>query len=166
MAKKKKEKSSAPKLGAQYQALKLGVQLVGPPADHAISNPDNIVAAERNLLRSRAYWEGAGVALLDQWGSKKIDHAAAISRNSVTALVPEFLVGLRAVETGGDTKGSISEYIARTDGFDSRTTTFDANRVKEYGIAKYGLALGRKFANKTRFAEPIKRVLGMLGGSL
>lgn len=163
---KKKEKAGPPKLGAQYQAVKLGVQLAGPPVDHAISNPQNIAAAERNLLGSRAYWEGAGVALVDQWGSKKIGHAAAISRNSVTALAPEFLVGLRAVEAGGDTKGSISEYIARTDGFDSRSTTFDANRVKEYGVVKYGLGLGRKFVNGTRIAEPVKRFLGMLGATL
>ena len=102
MAKKKKERSSAPKLGATYQAVKLGVQLASPVTESAIEHGANLVPdlkfrATSPIARA-AYAKGAGVALLDAWASRKIGHAAALSRKSVTAWAPEALAVGKSVQ--------------------------------------------------------------------
>ena len=168
MAKKEKERSSAPKLGAQYQAAKLGVQLAGPPVIHAFTNPKHEIAAIKNLVKSPGYLKSVAVALADQWGSKKLGHAAALSRHSVTALIPEVLaVGDSATRADIDPQHSVQNFVSATDGLDTDTSTFSFNeRIKTYGFTKYGLGIGRKVLNKTRLAEPLKKALSMLGVTL
>lgn len=169
MAKKKKEKSSAPKLGSQYQAVKLGVAIAGGPA-HALvieKSPENAITRVTGRDGNFAYAKGVAVALLDQWGSKKLGHAAALSRKSVTALAPEVLELVDGAQNANlDPVGSVSNANAAFNGYNLVDNSFAASRVRRYGIMKYGLGFGRKIVNKTRIAEPVKKFLGMLGGSL
>ena len=167
MAKKTKEKSSAPKLGAQYQAAKLAVQIGGPPVYAAIQGKDAKFALER--VKSPNYWKGAAVALADQWGSKKIGHAAALSRLSVTALLPEADATAGSfLERGSEGfEGIYDEYQAKTTGYKPQTDSFAFfDTTKRYFLEKYGLGIGRKIVNKTRIAEPVKKALSMMGVTL
>lgn len=162
---KKKEQSASPKLGAQYQAAKLGLQVIGPPVYTAVTDKK----AERALdvLKHGPYQKSVLVALADAWGSKKLGHAGAISRNSLTAIAPEVLAGVEAAhEANLDPVGTAAGALARMDGYDVRSNTFEVGRVKTYAITKYSLGIGRKIVNKTRIAEPVKQFLSMLGVTL
>lgn len=167
--KKKKERATGPKLGAQYQAAKLGVAVAAPPAwSLAIEkSTDSAITRVTGRDGNFAYAKGLGVSLADQWGSKKLGHAAALSRKSVTAWAPEILeIGDGAQRANLDPAQSVANANAAFNGYDIRDNSFLFQRVRRYGIVKYGLGVGRKIANKTRIAEPLKRALGMLGGSL
>jgi len=169
MPKKKKEHRSAPGIGTIYQGAKLGVQLVGGPA-HSIlveKSTENAITRVTGRDGNFAYAQGTAVALLDQWGSKKIGHAAALSRKSLTALIPEALVISDAVQGGGRNPiDMVSLANDQFSGYSIRDNSFDLNRVRKYGIAKYGLGIARKAINKTRIAEPVKRFLSLFGGSI
>ena len=165
MAKKKKERSSAPKLGVTYQAAKLGLQVGGPFAYQAYTDPSQ--AGFEFRLRSRNYQKGVAVSLIDQWGSKKLGHAQALSRKSITALAPEVLAGLDAAHRGDlDPVNSGAAFIQNTSGYDPIPDSFSTDSVKSYLVQKYGLGVARKVVNKTRLAEPFKRALSMMGVSL
>ena len=165
MAKKKKERSSAPKLGASYQAAKLAVQVGGPIAYQALT--DRSQAGFVSRLKSSDYHKGVAVSLLDQWGSKKLGHAAALSRKSVTAWAPEVLAGVQAgQEANLDPIGTADLFVGNTSGYRFQDNIFHVDRVKGYAITKYGLGLARKVVNKTRIAEPVKNALSLLGVTL
>ena len=145
MTKKKKERSSAPKLGATYQAAKLGLQVGGPVAYQALT--DRSQAGFEFRLRSSNYHKGVAVSLLDAWGSKKLGHAAAISRKSITAIAPEFLAGADAAERANlDPIGSGANFIENTSGYNPAPDSFNVSQAKGYFIQKYGLGIGRKVA--------------------
>lgn len=164
---KKRETRRAPGLGATYQAAKLGVQVGFPPAQHAWSNPADRIGAVVNLAKNRNYQKGVAVSLLDQWGSKKLGHAAALSRKSVTALAPEIWAAAASIdETNADPVPAMERWVARTTGFGSFGSSDQYGLLRPYVVAKYGLGIGRKLVNKTRLAEPIKQFLGMLGAAL
>ena len=168
MGKKKKERSSAPRLGSQYQALKLGVAIATPPAySLAKESPESAITRVTGRDGNYAYAKGVAVSLLDQWGSKKLGHAAALSRYSVTALAPEILEGVDGARAANlDPVGSIANVNAAFTGYDIRDNSFFADRVKRYGVVKYGLGIARKAVNKTRLAEPVKAALSMMGVTL
>ena len=169
MAKKKKERSASPKLGAQYQAAKLGVAVAGGPAHSLLLEKSSEKAITRVSGRDGNYaWhKGVAVSLLDQYGSKKLGHAAALSRGSITAMAPEIIEGIDGAQAADlDPVGSLSNVNAAFTGYSIQDNTFDAGRVSRYGLTKYGLGIGRKVVNKTRAAEPIKKFLSMLGLSL
>ena len=168
MAKKKKERSSAPKLGALYQAVKMGVALAAPPAYSLVRETrEQAITRVTGRDGNYAYAKGIAVSLLDQWGSKKLGHAAALSRYSVTALAPEVLEGVDGAYAANlDPVGSIANVNAAFNGYDIRDNSFFLSRVRRYGLTKYGLGLARKVVNKTRIAEPVKQFLSMMGGTL
>lgn len=162
-------RSSAPKLGASYQAAKLGVALVGPPAYQIAIGKSPAEQTARNIFSEgdHAYPKGVAVSLLDQWGSKKLGHAAALSRKSLTALAPEALEIVDAAQrTNLDPAGSVREANMAFTGYNMGDRTFSADRVRRYAIAKYGLGIARKVLNKTRIAEPVKAALSMMGVTL
>lgn len=165
MARKKKEKSSEPKLGAQYQAAKLALQVgSGPVYAGAVQKTGSAVV---DRLKSSAYHKGVALGLLDQWGSKKLGHAGAISRRSVTAIAPEVIAGAEAATAANfDPLHAANRFNLNTDGYDFINDQFVFDQAKGYFVQKYGLGIVRKVANKTRIAEPIKRFLGMMGVSL
>jgi len=164
MAKKKKEHSSAPKLGAQYQAAKLGVQIAGPPALRAIT--DKKLGGAEFMVRQRNYQKGVLVSLLDHWGSKKIHHAAALSRKSVTAIAPEaYATAGSAFDSDFDPQTSYALAQARTSGFNPQSLAFQVKGAdaQTYFFLKYGGWAARKILTATRLNTPINKFLGMLG---
>lgn len=170
--KKKKERSSAPRLGQTYQAVKLGASVAFGPGYAAIKerSAENVITRITGRDGNFAYAKGVAVSLADQWGSKKIGHAAALSRRSITAWAPEVEVGLRAsgnlAWAKDDPIGVVMNVNTDFTGYDTRAHTFDVGRPIRYGAIKYGLGIGRKVVNKTRIAQPLKKALGMMGVTL
>lgn len=161
---KKKERSSAPKLGAQYQAVKLGVQIAGPPALAAFAAKDEKAALER--VKSRNYQKGVFVSALDFWGSRKIRHAAALSRHSATALAPEIYATLgSAYDQDFDPANSYAEAQQRTSGYNPAADAFQLKdtAAQTYFLGKYGGWGLRKVLSATRLNEPINKFLSILG---
>ena len=164
MPKKKKEPNAKPKLGATYQAAKLGLQIGGPPALSAWEQRTGAAVIDR--FKSRDYQKGVAVALLDAWGSKKIGHAAALSRKSVTAIAPEFLAGADAANRGN--LGPIDTgtfFLENTDGYSPTSDSFAVSRIRPYVAVKYGLAIGRKAARALvpGVYDMVNSALGKLG---
>ena len=172
MAKKKKERSSAPKLGAQYQAAKLVVQIAGPPARilvHPAVQDKDKQAEVITEFKNRNYLKGVAVALIDQVGSKKLGHAQALSRVAVTALGPEvYATAGSALDKDLDPDDTYSEFQQRTTGYTPQNRQFSLkdSGAKSYFLSKYGLGIARKVVNRTRIAEPVKKALSLMGVSL
>lgn len=167
MAKKKKH-HSAPKLGAIYVNARAGAQVVGPLAYREWRFPAGGVGQQSlATIRAGAYPRGVAVSLIDRWGERKIGHAAALSRGSVTALAPEALAwGQAANDQNLDPEGTVVSAGAYMNGYETRSGIFNINLAKPYLTSKYGLAFFRRVANRTRLAEPIKAGLAMVGGTL
>lgn len=141
------------------------VQIGWPVAVTAIGDPR--VEGFKWRFSQGALWKGNAVSLLDAWGSKKLGHAAAISRHSLTAIAPEALVGFASAHDANlDPSGTVNLFVARTNGYDAHANSFATHNAKDYLVAKYGLGIGRKIVNQTRLADPIKKALGMMGVSL
>lgn len=176
MARKKKEKSSAPKLGAQYQAAKLGVQVLSLPANKLENQGFTRLAAESTWDIARgvygpAYLQGAGVAVADTvLSSKMLHHANALSRRSVTAVAPEIYAAAMGARNSMATKkitGFSDDFTRVTTGYAPQSTTFNAADAFPYFGLKYGGWIVRKAANAVpAVGDKVKRFLSMAGVTL
>lgn len=171
MAKKKKERSSAPKLGAAYQATKFGLQVASPVIDSGFqaAGGGGFDLQLRNHLgdptNRNNYLKGVSVALLDAWGSKKAHIANAISRNSVSAIAVEALTGWEAgSEADLDPQNSLGNFSAKTDGYHPQDGQFSFDTAKPYLIRKYVAAAARYALTRLPFVgRPIHKFTAMLG---
>ena len=166
MPKKNKEPKAKPGLGATYQGAKLVAQLAAPAYPVVVNREPATRALD--VVKTRQFQKGAIVALVDQWGSKKLGHAAALSRKSVTAWAPEFdAVALSAIDTALEPENAYRDFEIKTTGFNPQTAGFAiTDQTKRQYLLKYGLGLGRKLVNKTRLMEPVKKALSMMGVTL
>ncbi len=165
---KKSEPAKTEKWGAQYLNAKLAVEVGAPPVYAGITGKTLANVEGYFKAHGLEYLQGDIVAAVDRWGSKRIGQAAALSRNSVTAMIGE---GLPLIQSYATTKGGglltlANDAVARQDGFSMADGSFDVSRTKHYAFVKYGLGIGRKIANKTRIIEPVKKGLAMVGLTL
>ena len=169
MPKKRKEPNAKPKLGATYQATKMLVQIGGPPAYGAIQGGGTLEERVKFQVLRPGYHKSVAVALVDAWGSKKLGHAQALSRKSITAWAPEvFATGGSAIDADFDPANTYNEFQSTTTGYQPSTQTFSTKfpKTRTYFLAKYAGGIGRRIVNQTRIAEPVKKALGMLGVAL
>lgn len=153
------------KWGAQYLNAKLLAEVAVPVAYPAITQ--HSLPAVTARVKSLPYWEGVAVGVADRWGSKKIGQAAALSRNSVTALVGEAYPVVDALVNGGSSLAyKVNRYNLDQSGYDFVNNQFSTGQVTKYGLLKYGLGVGRKLANQSGLLDPLKKGLSMVGASL
>ena len=173
MAKKKKERSATPKLGATYQAAKLAVQIASPATD-AIVTREPMTADTARAKLNTAYGQGMVIGIVDAAASKYIGHAGALSRKSITALAPEvYAVGSAAAYTASGEAGPNkieefnNQYVVRTTGYSPAFNDFGfrPENTIYFGL-KYGGGIARKALNKTGFMDPVKKALSMMGMTL
>lgn len=162
---------STPAIGSAYQDGKLGAQLLVPVVDSAAQAGQGGVSAFRTQLENHFvnpgnrnnYLMGQAVGVVDYIGSKKVGHAAALSRGSVTAWAPEIYAGIKGFSSGGSVLQRAEQGLATTNGYLASDGSFDVGRVWPYALIKYGGAVARKAAVKTKLIKPISKALGMFG---
>ena len=178
----KNNNNRKPRGGATYQAVKVTGQAAMPLTDYVLGagpkSADGLIAH----VRERATFElgkGYAVAGVDFAASKHrlVRHANALSRLSVTALAPEAYLALKTFE---DAQAKVTpqnmhaELAVATTGYNPRGKGWSwANhpRFQMYQKLKWGGALVRAIANRTRFGraltKPIREnILSELGGSV
>jgi len=164
---------STPAIGSAYQDGKLGAQLLVPVVDSAAQAGHGGVSAFRTQLENHFvnpgnrnnYLMGTAVSVADYIGSKKVGHAAALSRGSVTAWAPEIYAGIKGFSSGGSVLQRAEQGLATTNGYLASDGSFDAARVVPYAAVKYGGAVLRKVLVKAKLSKPISKALGMVGAT-
>ncbi len=173
-------KKYRPKGGATYQAVKVTVQAAMPLTDYVLTPGAKSVDGLGAHLKARAniaLAKGYAVAAADYGLSKSrfVQHAAGLSRLSVTALAPEAYLALKTYEDVRDkrtARGIHNELALATTGYRPVTGTWGAgDRTRFYHKLKWGGALVRLIANRTRFGRAITRpirenILRELGGAV
>lgn len=170
-----------PRGGATYQAVKVTGEAVMPITDYALKKTTHSAEGLIAHVQARTTKDlgfGYGVAAVDFVASKHrfVGHAGALSRLSVTAILPEAYNALKAfddVRSGVSARKVHARMARRMTGYNPEGRTFEPGNVefRTYHKAKWLGALARFIANRTRFGRkltaPIREnVLKELGGAV
>lgn len=174
-------KNRKPRGGATYQAVKVTGSAAMPLTDYALTDGPKSADGLIAHLKSRANLElgkGYGVAALDFAVSKHrlVGHAGALSRLSLTAVLPEAYNALKTYEdvVGGKNARTVHHNAAlRMTGYGPGTGRFDFKNpeFRLYHKIKWIGAGIRLIANRTKIGRSIVRpirenVLKELGGAV
>jgi hypothetical protein len=179
MAKKKKERSTAAKLGAQYTAAKHAATVLSPLTDVGLLaatqkgsiDQNNVGASLHARAMTGGYAGNLAVNAADAFLDRKFGQAAALTRGSVTALVPEGYLALASFARGGkDIRAVHSNAVIVHQGYDPATGqgAFDDPNFRTYRLLKHGGQILRRLSTSgvgKKVLGPVKDAIGMLGGS-
>ena len=157
--------SKGPGIGAAYTAGKATTQVLAPVIDLAThvggQTPQGALADLKFHAVSKEYALGLASTVAQAFGDRKIQHAQALSRGSITAWAAEAYPIAKAVENRSSARAAFSAYNGAANGYSPVEQSFKVPVV--YGGLKYGLGVARKAANRTTLLRPIKKGLSMVG---
>jgi len=167
-------RSASPKLGATYQAAKLANYAASAGVNAAIQQGFTQGAADQTFARMKetAFIKGAAVSGLDFMVSRKIHHANALSRKSLTAWAPEvFAIADTAIAAREGSPGWPGHYARVKTGFAPGVLQgfqpIDKTMLYFGGKVLGGVIRKLSTAGPLRSASaPVKKILGSMGGAL
>jgi len=196
VSKKRSTSKAAPRgpqkigIGRAYQAANQGLCLGGPAITLGLdygfnrmnARSDPVGTLQKRII-SPEMAANVAITAADTYLDKKVGQAAALSRKSVTAWLPEAVKGWSASsyerQHGGVDKGTPTRLAYRwmwadrgiVPGEGNGDISFNTNGgVYPYRTAKHGGQAVRLFANRTKIGRtisaPIKKMLSMVGLSL
>ena len=175
----------APGLGATYEGFMKGAELLAPVSDEVLLRTTTGASLTAGLgsklqgkVMSAGYGSNAVVSILDGAISAKTRQAQAISRGSVTAILPEAYLGLLALDTARATGGSLQNralviqrrLLKARQGYDVATNKSSfGDEFWTYRGLKHG-GQGVRWAARTRIGQrivrPVRPLLKAIGAGV
>ena len=177
----------APKIGAQYTAAKRGLKVISPATSEVLRKArvrtrtgtakifsEDTLKQIGNKVATGAYAANLGIEILDTVVDRKTAQAGALTRGSVTAIIPEVFTGFVMLDR--DIPGGIpaqraeqmhSAFVETQNAYNVLADQFlVSDNFKNYRLLKHGGQAVRMFVNKTsvgkRIGKPLKQVLKMV----
>ncbi len=169
-----------PRFGASYTAAKGAVVLLSPATETVLALGSQARIGDVAFkVRKTAYVGNIAVSLIDAFVDKKTGQPGAISRGSLTALLPEAYLGFltwdelsQAGFAQESLRGLHNRLIRAHQGYDAPGNVMDLRNPEflTYRALRHGGQFVRKARSKIKFfrkiTEPIARLAKVLGGRI